>query len=150
MYLLPDAVVDIESLGCRAIVFNELCGPSIHEYTKGLPEGRLPWTMVQKAVSDTTDAVEYLHCCHVGRGGEQIPLSPRDAVKQKLQAMLQNYDASNVFGANMDVVQLLTGMLMRDPKERHTMRLVASAISFAKDLEKARSELGASKLGPNS
>lgn len=70
-YLLPDAVVDIESLGRRAIIFNNLCGPSVHEYTKGLPDGRLPWAMVQTAVSDTTDAVEYLHCCHIGHGGEQ-------------------------------------------------------------------------------
>lgn len=69
-------------------------------------------------------------------------------MKQKLHAKLKDYDASNVFGANMDVVQLLAGMLTRDPEERHTMRLVASEISFARNLEKVHSELKASKSGP--
>lgn len=75
-FLLPTETMRIDSLNCTALVFNDLCGPSVHEFAKGSPDSRLPCAMARRAISDVVDAVEFLHRHDIGHGGEKTQILP--------------------------------------------------------------------------
>jgi serine/threonine protein kinase len=68
--LLPDDAIGSGQLGYAALLFTDLCGPSVFEYTRGLSGTHLPWAKAQQTIADVVDALLFLHANGIGHGGK--------------------------------------------------------------------------------
>lgn len=68
--LIPDDVIYEGLSGRLGLLFTQLCGPSVSEYSISCPDRRLPWSMAKRTITDAIAALQFLHAHGVGHGGE--------------------------------------------------------------------------------